>query len=93
MIFFLYGILTPVYKIVLNGKLSKPNYFLLAWTSAPHFIAYAYLYQYTVFIVITIISQIINLILVRYNRLEILWSGVTLIVYAIIMLFIYYLLF
>ncbi|MEM0173847.1 MAG: hypothetical protein QXV69_00765 [Sulfolobaceae archaeon] len=77
LVFFIYGILTPLYYYILKGKLSNEKAFIITWITAPHLINYFYsnnLFQY----LIVSISYILNILIIYFNKRKLIINGSTL---------------
>ncbi|BDB97787.1 hypothetical protein SACC_08040 [Saccharolobus caldissimus] len=83
LIFFVYGILSPIYFEILRNKISNEKLFLIAWTSAPHLVGIIYSTSFLA-IVIIILSLIFNLAFIYKNMFKIIYSGSTFLLMSII---------
>jgi len=83
LIFFIFGILTPIYHTILKGKLSNETAFIITWVTTPHLVSY--FYYMTIFEFLTIIiSYILNLLLIYFNKKRYIINGSTLLIVGII---------
>jgi|GEM_PF-385568 hypothetical protein len=83
LIFFVYGILSPIYFELLRNKISNEKLFLIAWTLAPHLVGIIYSTSFLA-IVIIILSLIFNLAFIYKNMFKIIYSGSTFLLMSII---------
>ncbi len=83
LIFFIYGILSPIYYIILKDKVSNERAFLTAWILAPHLVSFVYSKSILLDILL-IISLFCDFILLYKNALKVIYSGSPFLVIAIV---------